>query len=60
MAEKVKFDLKLILCIAVGIIVSMVLVRVTLGWDGILGGALGGGLGAALGIGLHSLLGFRK
>lgn len=60
MAEKQNsFDLIRIVCLAVGILIGMIVVKVAFDFGPILGGALGGGFGALLGIGIHALVSRR-
>lgn len=54
--EKPKMSVLQIICIAVGIFIGMIFVRVVLGLGGIIGGALGGGLGALIGFGIFALI----
>ena len=60
MAGENKIDVLQIVCLGVGIFLGMLLVRILLGFGGILGGALGGGLGAAIGIGIYALISKSK
>ncbi len=61
MAEKAKsFDLIKIVCLAVGIVIGMMVVRVAFDLGPILGGALGGGLGAMLGLLIYGAVSKKK
>lgn len=56
MSEKKPVDIVQIICIAIGVFIGFLFVRLVLGLGGIIGGALGGGLGAALGLGIFALV----
>ncbi len=61
MAEKAKsFDLIKIVCLAVGIVIGLMVVRVAFDLGPILGGALGGGLGAMLGLLIYGAVSKKK
>ncbi len=61
MVEKAKsFDLIKIVCLAVGIVIGLMVVRVAFDFGPILGGALGGGLGAMLGLLIYGAVSKKK
>ncbi|MEZ5305784.1 MAG: hypothetical protein R2684_01430 [Pyrinomonadaceae bacterium] len=55
MAER-KVDVKMMICVAIGVFAGLMVFNFGLKMDGIIGGALGGGIGAAAGMVANSLL----